>query len=268
MFIIQIISSFVIAGGIIALFTYMSEKAGGVIGGALSGLPVTVSLSIFFQALFIDHIRIAAAAPSILVSLSAFGVFCASYVTLYKYGFIKSLSGACAAWFVCAFIIIAIGDIAIVPAIILFLCITASSLFVIKKCSPVLFVQVSRVKKPGYDKLVRFLIGGGLAALTLVLNKMFGGLWGGVFSVFPAIGFSSLLILHKSSGHDFTIPFINSMFISASVNCSAFILGIYWFYPALGVIAGTLAGYGLSLISAIILYLTVFSNLTASTKTR
>ena len=64
-------------------------------------------------------------------------------------------------------------------------------------------INLSVLKEPKwYEYLIRFLIGGGITALTGIIAKKFGPAVGGLFLAFPAIFPASATLIEKHEGKE------------------------------------------------------------------
>ena len=170
----KIAMSFCIGGGVVALVTYLAEVLGPRFGGILAGFPSIILVSLLFFALVLGVEQAQKASLSTLVSLSLFGVFCSAYVHLVRFGFVKAIAGALAAWLLAAVPVILLHIQSPMSAFLLYVVISAVSYSIMNKKVSSAGVQV-RIKKSAFVYLVRFLAGGSAIALAAYFKRVHRG---------------------------------------------------------------------------------------------
>ena len=97
------------------------------------------------------------------------------------------------------------------------------------------------------------MVGGITVGVAVFLSIVSGEHMGGIFTSFPSMGVSAIIILIALEGNDFTASFIKNIFLGAMVNCSTFIIAVHFTYPLLGVALGTVVSIVIAVISASLL---------------
>jgi uncharacterized membrane protein (GlpM family) len=85
----------------------------------------------------------------------------------------------------------------------------------------------------------RAIIGGGVIALAILMAKVGGPLLGGIFSSFPAMFLSTLVITYLAAGPTFSRSVGKSLLISGLVNVPLYEIMIRILYPTVGIGLGT-----------------------------
>lgn len=89
-----------------------------------------------------------------------------------------------------------------------------------------------------------------MVALAVLMGKVSGPLWGGIFSIFPAVYISIIFITHLAHGKSFSLATLKVVMLSGQVNVVIYVittrytyihLGLFWgtFFPYLASLAGT-----------------------------
>lgn len=253
----KILMSFVCGGAAVVLVTYLAQKLGSKVGGALSGFPTTILVSLFFIGLLLGPEAVQTSSISTLVTLSLFGVFCIVYVNIYHLGTIRALCVSLLVWFLVSLPVMVLKIDQIHHGLVAFLIIACFSFYILsRKKFDVKHEQMNPSKqKPEWNYLLRFLLGGTVIALASSISYFFDESVGGVFAGFPATATSSIIILSSISSAHFVANYIKNQFFGGAINCSIYIIGVYFLYPLVGIYWGTLMAVMLSMTSACIMYL-------------
>ncbi len=89
---------------------------------------------------------------------------------------------------------------------------------------------------------MRCVISGFVIALTVLLSKVLGPFWGGIFTAFPGANMASLLLLHHEHGRGFLASAAKTMPIGYT-SLIVYTLASAWAFPLYGLWWGTLLAY-------------------------
>jgi len=103
--------------------------------------------------------------------------------------------------------------------------------------------------------LGRAFFSGIMIAFAVFMSRIGGPIFGGIFSAFPAVFISILIISYKSRGMDFSRAMTKPLMTTGMLSIVAYGTAVRFLYPSFGLIAGTLGAYILSLVFAYISYL-------------
>ena len=251
---LKILISFFVGGGVICLVTFLSERLGSTLGAILAGTPTTLAISLLFQGMTISPQASVEACGPALVGLAVFGIFCSAYVYLFQYPFILSLIGAMTAWLfvILLFILMDIKEIRL--CFVMFIIISGLSKWILDRKEIEVVPVVKKKPNSPWVYILRFLLGGGIIAFSVLMGVVAGEIVGGVFAAFPALAMSSILILNHSMGREFTITFAKNIFVSAAFSVGVYIMAVYYLYLPLDLLWGTVAAYTLSIIPVYTFY--------------
>jgi uncharacterized membrane protein (GlpM family) len=259
-FIIKVLLSLVVGIVWVAASTYLAERVGGRLGGLIAGLPSTAVISLMF--IGITQGVSAAMTASAIVPLSS-GLYCFYFITyllLSKRSFTAGFAGSLVVWFMCAAgaSYYAPGGIAV--SILLWLTLVGASVYWV-----VTRVAIDHERIP--EKIAssplwaKALITGCVIGLIVIVSKVAGPQWGGIFATFPALTVATLLITIKSGGIEFTRLIAKNILISTTSTIGLFATLCYVLYPVVGVVVGSLLAYGVLLAVSIPLYFLIFDKL-------
>ncbi len=247
----QTVLPFVLSALIVILITVIAEKYGTKIGGILGTLPSTIVIAFIFISLnrgVIFASKSAAVVPAEMAINLIFLVIISSlaYRSLY-FALFASLSF----WAVLSAILYLVGIQNIFISIFLYsisLVFSFTFLEKIKKIESHKKVKVHYTKK---KILFRGLLAGAVIATAVFLSNI-DPILSGIFSIFPAIFLSTMIITYLEHGPRFTSGFAKSM-IFGSQTVMSYVISVYFLYPRFGVIFGTFLSFFIALIVAIFL---------------
>ena len=234
-FIIKLILSFVVGGSYIAFLIWISEKFGSRIGGMLIGLPSTGLISLIFIAWTQSKEVAVRALPVFPATIGAAALFIVAFIYFHKYGNVKSFLLALLLWFVLSF------PLAFFALRNIWISFVLGIIF--------LGIAIWRLNKFPYKKLesftltrneflFRIIFAGSLIAFAVFLGKALGPLFGGMFASFPVAFSSSLLILKRRHGIEFTSSVARTMPYGGIGNV-IFAMTFFFVVPLLGMFLGT-----------------------------
>lgn len=245
-----------IAGAsIVVIITYIADKFGPKISGLLSAFPTVSAVSLIIMALVHGNEFASEASLSTL-----FGLVAVYFFTIgFYYGYINYRGNTIKKKTICAlivgFILYAIlisiyftlvheGTIYnIIPLIIGF--IFAKLILIGVKVEKSLF-EVKKVK--AVEHLARAGLGGGFVVVASIMADLFGPLYGGIFSAFPATIAPILIIIALTRTEPFLIKTIKYV-PSALLATGAYAISVWYTYPIHGVVAGTIISYSVYIVA-------------------
>lgn len=252
LFHIQLITSFFVGGICATLLSIFAERANKQIAGIIIGLPTTILLSYIFIAWVLGTDSIASVAPTTPLSTGVALIFLLVYLKIARSLCVSkiplisiSLIGGLAVWFA---IMIPIGrmhfsNLWLSVALQLLICL-AGHLILVKAHK-----VDSKPRKINYtwpQKIGRAAFTGLVIVTATLLAKLIGPVWGGVFSGFPAVFSSTLVILHLMHDTDF----LYHVFYTAPLGhlqCTVFIVAAVYLFPLLGIAGGFVLSYGITI---------------------
>lgn len=252
-FLLKTIISFVTAGIWIGGATLIAERLGSKKGGLVSNLPSTILIALVFTALVQGAQFAADAADAAPIGMLIDTLFLLVFILLLKHGLIKTVLLSLSTWFVLAFAARYAHPSNIVLNIILY-AVTAVGTYLLLEYKLHIPAKGKNSKKytPG-SLLIRALFAGGVVAGTIILSTFAGTYWVGLFSTFPAVMLSTMVILTINQGPDFARA-TGKIMILSSTNIIVYSVGVSLTYPSLGVVPGTIVSFGLAFLWILLLH--------------
>lgn len=254
-FLLRVLLSFLVGGLYIALTIRISERFGSKIGGLLIALPSIVLVGLVFIAITESQGALVLATTNMPANISASTIFLVVFVMTYRFGWLMAYFSALAAWFALTLPLIYLGFHGmrwpIVMAAVLF---TISLAFFHRR--PDTKLPIAPLSQEAF--LFRIIFSGSFVAIAVLLARVLGPHWGGLFASFPAAFSSTILLLAPKYGIEFIASLSRSMVNGALAN-AVFVIGIYWLVPLLGVVVGMASAYALCLVFALFSYKYIMS---------
>ncbi|HUR69417.1 MAG TPA: DUF3147 family protein [Candidatus Thermoplasmatota archaeon] len=245
---LRVALSFVLGGLAVALFTTAAERMGSRVGGLLLSFPVKVTIAMVLIGLNEGADVSAHAATAIPLGIGINLVFlAATAVTVRRAEPWPAMMAALGVWLVAGIAAILFLPQGILWSLAAWVVPTAIALWLLRRAPHA---------KPRERKGARFgLLGllsraagaGTIVALAVVLARIGGPLLGGLASVFPSGWMTTMVILTRHHGPDFTAATVRVM-VAGSAAPVVFGIVVWLAYPAWGVWLGSLAAIGAALV--------------------
>ena len=107
------------------------------------------------------------------------------------------------------------------------------------------------------DVVLRGVGAGSLVLISVFLSQIGGPVLGGIAAAFPAVFTSTLIILKKSRGTEFSRAVTKPLVLSGILTIYPFTVAVRYLYPIIGIELGTLVSYILVVPLAILSYFAV-----------
>lgn len=253
LFIVKIISSFLIAGTWIALSTILAEKLGSKIGGLISNLPSNILVSLIFIALVNDVSYVTNAIVSIPLGISICVLFLVVFIVLLRFNLTIAIITSLIFWFLLAFLSSSLKLGKLYINVIICITIIFISILFLEKVLKTQSINNTKRKYSFLQFISRILFSGSIVASIVVISKYSNPYFTGIFSTFPAMLLSTMVILTKNQGKKFAQATGKILVLSLS-NTVVYVIAIYFTYPILGILFGTIVSYSLSALWILFLY--------------
>lgn len=252
-FLLKVITSFIVAGIWIGGATLLAERLGSKKGGLISNLPSTILIALVFVALVQDPTFAAQAADAAPIGMLIDTLFLLVFILLLKYGLKKTVLLSLSTWFVLAFLANKIHLSNIVLNIILYFIVAVSIFFLLEYVVKIPAKEKNWKKYSPGSLLIRALFAGSVVAGTIIISTFAGTYWVGLFSTFPAVMLSTMVILTVNQGINFARA-TGKIMILSSTNIIVYALGVSFTYPRMGVVLGTIVSFGSAFLWVLLLH--------------
>jgi len=244
-FLYQIILPFILSAIILIIIMFIAEKYGTKLGGIIGTLPSTIVIALLFLAINKNIYFASKAAEVIPAELGINIIFLVIFAYIIHKSLIHAFIISLSIWIFFSSLIIIINLNNIFISLIIYISSLFFSLILLnkKKINSVTNIIVHYNKKKIAS---RGLIAGIIISISILLSNI-GSIYSGIFSVFPAIIISTMIISYREYGPDFTSGLAKSMIIGIS-SVAVYASFVHFLYPIYDVIFGSLISYISSLI--------------------
>ena len=242
--------AFVVGGLWVTVTTVAAERFGSKAGGFIGGLPSTAVVSFFFIGLS-QTPAVAAQATTVFPLAYGFtGLFLVLYAALASQGLATALLGSLFLWFLLSALAVTLGVRDFAFSLAAYLVILFVSYYVLEKRLVLVSTARTQIAYSARQILWRAVFSGVMIAFVIFISKVAGPIFGGIFSAFPAVFISTLIITYQSSGMEFSRAITKPLMVTGMITIVVYSLGVRYFYPGLGLVPGTLAAYAMAMVSA------------------
>jgi hypothetical protein len=265
--ILHLFLGFVVGGSWIAIIAWFGELRGSRLGGFVAGLPSTVALGFLFIGWNQSAAITVRATTTFPLFYSLAGVFLLSFAAIGRkwQSFWRALIISIVIWLVITLLVAVLNvqSFEFCLAACILISIGVYSLFTKKFPSP---RKVTDRRSSWLEAVLRFFVGGGIVSLAVLTSQLAGPEIGVIPTAFPAISCSSLYILNRTHGLEFSRAFAMPIMVTAMLTVVPFAIAVRILYPLAGIWLGTLGSYLIAIPFALIAYLILHSEARVLTK--
>ncbi len=248
---LQSVLPFFLSAIIVIVITLIAERYGTKLGGILGTLPSTIVVAYVFLGLT-EGTSFAAESASIVpaemgINLVLLGLIALLTPKLRYWGVILSVG----VWALLTILLVIVNISDIVVSLVIYVSAFVGILFVLNRFTGVRSQDRIKVHYTLIKIVFRGFLAGVIIALAVSLSYL-GPVFSGIFSIFPAIFLSTMLIFLYEHGPVFTGGMAKSM-IYGSQSVNMYAVGVFLFYPVFGIVVGSVCSYAVALVVTSIL---------------
>jgi len=244
--------SFVIAGSWIAVLTLLAERFGSRIGGLITNLPSNILITLIFITLTQGTGFMQGMVPAIPIGVLIDSVFLVVFILLLRYNLLFSIVGSLGSWLVLAVIANRIHSGLLWINVAIYFGVTILAFLFVEYGWKIPAMGKSDKRYTLLQMAIRAAFAGGIVGGVVWISHFVPAYLTGIVSAFPAVLFSSMVILAVNQGKAFAQATGKVMILSTS-NIVVYALGVYFTYPVLGILAGTIVSFLLAFLWVVML---------------
>jgi hypothetical protein len=219
--------------------TVFAERCGTKTGGLIAGLPSTILISMFFIA-WTQSTVVAVEATTIVPIIGGVNcLFIITYILLVGTNFWLALSSALVLWILLSWGLVHWQFNSFPLSMAAYVCLLALSYYVAEKKLKIRSESGKRIIYTLPVILFRGLFSGFVIVLAVVMTKIGGPLFGGMFAMFPAMFIGTLFITYFSHGASFSAAVMKTS-IAGAISVVIYGTVVRYSYVPLGLMAGTI----------------------------
>jgi hypothetical protein len=252
-FMLKLILSFVVGGLWITAATVIAERKGTKLGGLIVALPSTSAIGLFFIA-WANSLETSVQATTIMPVIGGINcLFTLAFIFLLRKNFGLAILGSLAVWFAVSFSFALLGFNSFFVALLIYAILLLVSYNVLEKKLRIKSESRRKVKYTFSMLLFRGLLGGGVISFAVIMSKVAGPLYGGMFSMFPAMFLSTMVLTYVAHGASFSSGTLKSAIIG-SISIVAYAPAVRYTYLSLGLLWGTIVSILVSYALGVLVY--------------
>ncbi|MFC2101963.1 DUF3147 family protein [Bacteroidota bacterium] len=239
---IQVLLSFALAGIWIAVLTLLAERFGSKAGGLIANLPSNIMITLIFISLSHGNDFVEGMLPAIPVGLVIDSIFLVVFILLLHYNLAISIVGSLGCWILLAILANRIEMESLWMNIANYFIVTIVAFLFVEYGWKIPAVGKSKKRYTIGQMAIRAGFAGGIVGGVVLISHFVPAYLTGIVSTFPAVLFSSMVILVLHQGKAFAQATGKVMILSTS-NILVYALGVYYTYPLLGIVWGTVVSF-------------------------
>ena len=248
----QFLLPFFLSAIVVIVITVAAERYGTKAGGIIGTLPSTMVVAFILIAI---NNGIGVATDAVAVVPAEMGiniVFLLIAALLSRRSLPLAIAAALSVWAMLSSVILFIDLKGIILSLLIYAMLMIPSFLFLEFFKKTRSSRRVKIKYTPSKILIRGLLAGAVVATAVSLANI-GAALSGIFSVFPAIFLSTMVIFVMEHGPDFAGAMAKSM-IFGTPTIVAYATSIYFLYPSIGIAWGTIASYAISLAVAFLLF--------------
>jgi len=247
LFIDRIIISFFIAGIWIGSATLLSERLGSKWGGLFTNLPSNILISMIFVAIVNGINFVVKTVPAVPLGMAINTIFLFVFVILLRYSVTLSALVSLSVWLILAFIATLTNFDNLLINIIVYFAITFSAFILLEKFVKIPSMPKSDKKYSTQQIIIRMIFAGSVVASVIMISKFFSPFIVGIFSTFPAVLLSSMVILALNQNKKFAQA-TGKIMVLSSTNIVIYAVAVYFTFPLFGLVIGTIISFTIAVV--------------------
>jgi len=242
---------FLLSALVVILISIIAERYGTKTGGIIGTLPSTIIIAFLFIAF---NKGVTHASESVAVVPAEMGVnllFLLIFTLYASRSTATALSISLTAWALLSLSLFLLNMNNIFISLGLFILAFCVALFILERVKKIPSMGSTHVRYTPMKILLRGFLAGVVIAFAVLLSNV-GAVLSGIFSTFPVIFLSTMMITVREHGPKFAGGMAKSM-IFGSPSVVSYAIVIYFLYPLYGIITGTIVALILSFFITILL---------------
>ena len=245
LFVSRLVVSFCIAGIWIAAVTLLAERLGSKLGGLFTNLPSNILISLLFVAFINGSSYAVNSVPGIPIGMAINTLFLFVFIVTIKYGLFLSTFASLASWLIIAYAASLIEFQNLWLNCLLYLVVTISSFGILEKIFKIPSAEKSSKQYTKIQIAIRVLFAGTIVSAVIISSKFLNPYLFGIFSTFPAVLLSTMVILVINQDKKFAQA-TGKILILSSSNIVVYGLVVYLTFEYYGIVMGTAISFGIA----------------------
>jgi len=250
--IFQVFIPFILSALVVIIVMYIAENYGSKAGGILGTIPSTIVVAFVFIAYSKGTNFASDAAAVVPAELSINVIFLFVFSLLVHRSTILAFIVTFIVWGFLSSLLVVFQMDYIVVSILLYLSSVLIVFLFLEKIVKIRSIGKVKIHYTTKKIIFRGFLAGIVIVIAVLLSNV-GSIISGIFSVFPAILSSTMLISVKEHGPDFAAGMAKSMVLGLS-SVATYATVIHLLYPSYGIIVGSIIAFVISFFVTICIF--------------
>ncbi len=237
---LKLVLSFVVGSLWVTMTTLSAERFGSKVGGLIGGLPSTVVIALLFIGVTQSPTLAARATTVMPIAQGLNGLFVLTFMILIRRGVWAATSAALLVWLIQSTLLYLLNIQRFWISLVAWIVLLILCYWIVEKELVIASQEKIQVPYRTSQIIWRSLFGGVVISSAVLMGKLGGPLLGGIFSSFPAMFLTTLVITWNTAGADFARAVGKSLLVSGLINVPLYEIAVRLLYPAIGLGFGTL----------------------------
>lgn len=252
-FLFQTALPFLFSALIVIIITIGAEKFGTKAGGILGTMPSTIIIAFVFIAYNRGLVFASEAVAVVPAELAINLIFLFVFALLAHRSGLLAMIAAFGVWAILSITLYVLHFSNIYLSLLLFFLTLLFTFLFLETKKRIPSIGKVHVHYTPAKILLRGILAGIIIATSVVLSNI-NAVLSGIFSVFPAILSSTMIIQYREHGPGFATGMAKSMMFGIS-SVAAYATGVHFLYPEYGVLVGSSISFLLAFLLTMILYI-------------
>ena len=242
LFVQLLLLTVVIAGLWISGVSLLSERLGSRLGGMISNLPSTILVSLLFIGITQSPGFAAEATISVPLGMTLSTLFLFSFILFLPRGLGWGLVAALATWLGLAVLSSFFQQVGRLTWTLVYFVVAIGTWLIAEKGLKITSAPKTGKRYSWWQVLIRAAFAGTVVGTAVIIGRSGSAFWTGIFSTFPAVMLSSMVILTLSAGPGFARG-LGKIMLLASTNIIVYGHFAGYFFPRAGLAWGTVISF-------------------------
>jgi uncharacterized membrane protein (GlpM family) len=238
--------------------TILGERLGTRIGGLIGTLPHLIIIALYFIGETQTPQVASVATVTVPVTMGINALFLFVFYSVARWNRYLASVISLGIWGLMALPMVLLGFDDLNLSVLLYILLVLLAYYLFEKRTKVIASKRSRMRYTPSVLIARGILGGGIIALAVVVAKYMGPVLGGIFSVFPALFLSTMLVYTFEHGAEYAGAMAKTMSIGGT-SVVVYAFAGHFLFPIYGMALGSLIAFVEAALTAMALYPLVHS---------
>ncbi|MEA3458204.1 MAG: hypothetical protein U9R21_05950 [Candidatus Thermoplasmatota archaeon] len=251
-FLFQVVLPFTLSALVVIIIMFIAERYGTKTGGIFGTLPSTIVIAFVFIAINQNVDFAAQSATVVPAELGINVVFLLLFTLLVRRSTYIAFAVSLTAWAILSWLLFIFNAENVFISVAAYVAALAFAVIVLERIKKIPSSGNVKIHYTPAKIALRGVLAGAVISIAVLLSNV-GPTLSGIFSVFPAILSSTMLISVREHGPKFAAGMAKSMIVGIS-SVAMYATVIHFLFPVYNIIIGTVSAYAISIVVTMIIF--------------